>query len=101
MSREIVFRPQAVEDVLGVRAWYEARRMGLGCEFGLAVETLLARIVDNPLLFQCVHSETRRAILSRFPYAIYFRITESQIVVLAVHGRQHQSRWQQRSQQEA
>ena len=39
----------------------------------------------------------RRAVLSRFPYALYFRMTDDSIVVLAVHGRQDLSRWQKRS----
>ena len=30
--------------------------------------------------------ETRRAILNRFPYAVYFRVAGDDIVVLAVHG---------------
>jgi len=96
VSREVVFRPQAEDDALEARAWHESRRVGLGREFGQAIDTLVARIVDNPLLFPRVHVETRRAVLSRFRYAIYFRETDDQIVILAIHGRQHQSRWQER-----
>jgi plasmid stabilization system protein ParE len=97
VPREVVFRPQAEDDALEVHEWYESRLTGLGREFGQALDALVARIADNPLLYQRVHSETRRAVLSRFPYAVYFRTTEEQVVVLAIHGRQHQSRWQQRS----
>lgn len=97
MPREVVFRPQAEGDAVAVHAWYESRRAGLGREFGQAVETLVARIVGNPFLFQRVHGDTRRAVMSRFPYAIYFRPTSDEIVVLAIHGRQHESRWQERS----
>lgn len=97
MPREVVFRPQAEDDALAVHAWYEARRAGLGREFGQAVEALTSRIVENPFSFQRVHVETRRAVLSRFPYAVYFRASDTEVVVLAIHGRQHQSRWQQRS----
>ena len=69
--RPIVFRPQAEDDALEARAWYEARRAGLGKEFGMAVDELVSRIAANPLAFPLVHKETRRAVLSRFPYAIY------------------------------
>lgn len=96
MAREVVFRPQAEDDAVAVHAWYESRRAGLGSEFGQAVETLIARIADNPFQYQRVHGDTRRAVLSRFPYAIYFRPTNDDIVVLAIHGRQHPSRWQGR-----
>ncbi|MEO8682613.1 MAG: type II toxin-antitoxin system RelE/ParE family toxin [Vicinamibacterales bacterium] len=97
MGRAVVLRPQAEDELIAVHAWYESRRAGLGREFGEAVNGLISRIVDNPFLFQRVHSETRRAVLSRFPYAIYFRATDDEVVVLAIHGRQHKSRWQGRS----
>jgi plasmid stabilization system protein ParE len=93
----VVFRPQAGDEVLEVRQWYEARRSGLGYEFGQAVDGLVQRIAANPLAFPPVHNETRLAVLSRFPYAIYFRVTENVVVVLAVHGRQHPARWKRRS----
>ena len=97
MPREVVFRLQAEDDALAVHAWYESRRVGLGREFGHALDALIATIVDNPFLFRRVHAETRRAVLSRFPYAVYFRCSDTEVVVLAIHGRQHQSRWQERS----
>ena len=97
MTRRVVFRPQAEDDALEVRQWYEARREGLGAEFGLAVDEIVARVVANPLAFQRAHGETRRAVLARFPYAIYFRVVSEEIVVLALTGRQHPSHWRARS----
>ena len=97
MARRIVFRPQAEHEALEIQRWYEERREGLGREFGLAVDDLLARVEDNPLAFPRAHRETRRAVLTRFPYAVYFRSSDTEIVVLAVHGRQHPSRWKSRS----
>ena len=35
-----------------------------------------------------------RAVLKRFPYAVYFRITADEIIVLAMHGRQDPLGWQ-------
>ena len=67
MTQQAVFRPQAEDEVLEVRHWYEARREGLGKEFAQAVDELVDRIVDNPLAYQLAHKETRRAVLSRFP----------------------------------
>ena len=80
-----------------MQQWYDGRRQGLGREFGVAVEGLIARIAESPLAFPRVHRETRRAVLTRFPYAVYFRPTDVEVVVLAVHGRQHPSRWKSRS----
>jgi plasmid stabilization system protein ParE len=97
VTREVVFRPQASGEALEVRQWYEGRRAGLGSEFGVEVDATVNRIVENPFAFQQVRGEVRRAVLTRFPYAIYFRVTATEIVVLAVHGRQDPQRWQTRS----
>jgi plasmid stabilization system protein ParE len=93
----VVFRPEAEDEALATREWYEARRAGLGKEFAQAVNEIVSRIVDAPLAYQRAHGETRRAVLSRFPYAVYYRLAGEDIVVLGVHGRQHESRWQSRS----
>jgi plasmid stabilization system protein ParE len=97
VARDVVFRPQAEDELLEVRAWYDGRRPGLGQEFGEELGALIARIAERPLAFPAVHGETRRAVLHRFPYAIYFRLAGEVVIVLAVHGRQHPSRWGRRS----
>ena len=91
------FRPQAEAEALEARRWYEAKRTGLGDELGAELDAAVTRIVEYPLAFPRVRGETRRAVLTRFPYALYFRITDDSIVVLAVHGRQDPSRWHRRS----
>lgn len=96
MTRAVVFRPQAEDEALDVRRWYEARRPGLGDEFGAEVDSAVARIAENPLAYPRIRGETRRAVLTRFPYALYFRMTAEHIIVLAVHGRQDPSRWHRR-----
>ncbi len=54
----------------------------------------MARICEQPFAFQRAHDETRRGVLARFPYAVYFRLAGDDVVVLAVHGRQDPRRWQ-------
>jgi plasmid stabilization system protein ParE len=93
----VLFRPEAEEEVLEARQWYESRSEGLGTRFAQAAASLLARIESNPRAFPRVHGATRRAVLTGFPYAIYFRTDHQHIVILAVHGRQDPSRWQTRS----
>ena len=97
VARRIVVRPEAEQESLEVQRWYDTRRDGLGREFALAVDHLLTRIVARPLAFPRAHRETRRAVLTRFPYAIYFRFSDADVVVLAIHGRQDPSRWKARS----
>ena len=97
MTRDVVFRPEAEDEALEVRRWYEARREGLGNEFGAEVDEMVARIAEHPLAFGRVRGDTRRGVLQKFPYAIYFRETTTEIIVLAIHGRQDPSRWQRRA----
>jgi plasmid stabilization system protein ParE len=96
VSRRVSFRPEAEAEALETRDWYEGRRPGLGAEFRAALDATIEHVADNPLQFRLVRGETRRAILNRFPYAVYFRVTETDVVVLAVHGRQHPRRWRSR-----
>lgn len=97
MTPRPVFRPQAESELLDARHWYEERRPGLGRAFATAVDKAVAGIVDNPLAYPRVHGETRRALVLRFPYAIYFRVLPDELVVLAVmHGHRLPRRWQSR-----
>jgi plasmid stabilization system protein ParE len=97
VNRRVSFRPEAEAETHETRDWYEGRQQGLGAAFRAALEETLQQVVENPLLYRRVRGETRRAILSRFPYAVYFRLIGDDILVLAVHGRQHQRRWRSRA----
>ena len=96
MNRRVDFRPQAAAEAIEAREWYEGRRAGLGDQFETALAETVEQIAANPLLYPRVRGETRRAVLTRFSYAVYFRASGNDVVVLAVHGRQHPRRWQSR-----
>ena len=97
MSYPIILGSQAVEDMRQAVAWYEDSRPGLGDEFIDEVAATLERISESPLVFRKVHGDTRRAILRRFPYGVYFRLLDEKVLVQAVfHGRRDPRRWQSR-----
>ena len=96
MTRSVRVRAEAEAEALEAQRWYEGRRSGLGTEFAGVLEDSVSRIAKNPAAFPKVRGETRRAVLQRFPYAIYFRASDDAVVVLAVHGRQHPERWHTR-----
>jgi plasmid stabilization system protein ParE len=77
------FRPEVAADLRAARSWYEARRVGLGDELMLAVDQLLARVDATPNEFPRIRGDTRRALLRRFPYAIFFAVEDEDRVVLA------------------
>lgn len=97
MTPRLVLRPQAEAELLDARGWYEDQRRGLGGAFATEVDRTLAGILQAPLAYPRIQSETRRALVRRFPYAIYFHAMPDEIVVLAViHGRRHPRRWRSR-----
>ena len=97
MTPRLVFRPEAEAELLDARAWYEGERVGLGAIFAGAVETTVRAILQNSLAYPRVKGDTRRALVRRFPYAVYFRPIDDEIIVLAImHGRRNPRHWRSR-----
>ena len=84
MSLPAVYRRKVGRDLAGAVGWYEDQRAGLGEEFLGAVEVSFDAIQEFPEMFACVHGEVRRAVVSRFPYAVFYRVEPKRVVVLAV-----------------
>ncbi len=94
MPFELILRPEAESDVERVYAWYEKRREGLGRDFVEELERLFSFIRDNPRMFPRAHKVLRRALLKRFPYAVFYTLRSEEIVVSAVfHQSQDPRRW--------
>jgi plasmid stabilization system protein ParE len=97
VTPRLVLRPQAEAELLDARDWYEDQLPGLGGMFAAEVDRAFGTVLQAPLACPRVHGEIRRALVRRFPYAIYFRAMPDEIVVLAViHGRRHARHWQPR-----
>ena len=94
---EIRLRPEAEQDLADAAAWYEEQQPGLGHEFLDEVEAMLSSIAETPLMFPSVHRNTRRAVIQRFPFSVYFRANSPSIVVIAImHGSRNPRRWKNR-----
>jgi toxin ParE1/3/4 len=70
----VVWIPEANEDLLAARAWYDNIRPQLGERFVLVVEATVEAIAERPLQFPVVHRGRRRAGVRRFPYGIFFEL---------------------------
>jgi plasmid stabilization system protein ParE len=84
MSRRWIVRPLAESDLESATTWYERQRAALGLRFLDAVDQLFERVRTKPLQFPLVSGNVRRALLHTFPYAVYFRVTDDAVTVLAV-----------------
>ena len=70
----VISEPPADFDVEAAFEWYENERRGLGMAFLDELRTTYHRIPDGPLKYQEVRGGIRRALLGRFPYAVYLAI---------------------------
>jgi len=91
------FRPAAAADIEAAYGWYEEQRPGLGEDFLGAVEKAMQSIAEYPDAYPVVHRGTRRILLDRFPYGLYYRIAGDHLIVVAcMHAARHPTRWQSR-----
>ena len=84
MGLPVVYRRKVGRDLADYFIWYNGQRDGLGEEFLAAVDTVFDTIEHYPEIFARMHGEVRRAVLSRFSYAVFYRIESKRIVVLTV-----------------
>ena len=93
----IRFRTEAASDVVLARDWYDAQRPGLGNDFVRALERVIDLVSELPQAFPEVAVGLRRALLGRFPYALYYRLEGEVVDVIAcLHTRQSPTRWRSR-----
>jgi plasmid stabilization system protein ParE len=96
--RPHVFRPAAAADIERGHAWYERERAGLGEEFLAEVFSTVQAVLDRPETFPVLYRQTRRALVRRFPYALFFRVMDEAIVFVACfHVRRNPGVWKRRS----
>jgi plasmid stabilization system protein ParE len=98
VSRRLVYRPEAEQEILAAAEWYDVRGPGLAAEFLRAFDAAIASIERTPLQYAEVHPRMRSALLRRFPYRIVFSVSDEEIVVLScTHWRQNPRQWQHRT----
>ena len=91
--------PEAKADVADAYLWYEDQCLGLGMEFLRCVEAALLSIQRTPLIYPMVEETYRRALVRRFPFAIFFEIDDSEnlcIVYSVFHCSQDPEKWRGR-----
>ena len=98
MTRRFIVRPLAEADLEDAARWYEDERAGLAERFLSDVNSTFAHIRERPLQFPAVSGDIRRALLHAFPFAVYFRVLNEIVIVLAVlHLRRNPKVWRGRT----
>ena len=98
MSRRLIIRPEAEEEIYDAFGWYEDRVSGLGLNFLLCVDAVFNAILRNPQQFPRVHRTIRRALTRKFPFEVFFVEDDQRVVVLSVfHVKRNPESWQERT----
>jgi plasmid stabilization system protein ParE len=94
----VIFREEALTDVLDAFAFYEERQPGLGERFRDHLDIAVAAIQSSPELYPVVYRDVRRRLVERFPYIVLYRLYPGIVVVVAVmHAKQNPARWKRRA----
>ena len=97
MPVELVIAPEAELDIADAYVWYEARRAGLGEEFLSSVDACLEGIRRWPEMYSVVYEEYRRALIRRFPYAVFYERSQTTVTIYAVfHTSRNPDKWRVR-----
>ena len=79
----IITREEAHYDVIAAMAEYARRDIALAHRFLDAVDKKISHIELFPLVYPIkVHNQFRRAVLTQFPYSIYYKVESGNNVVI-------------------
>jgi len=98
MSLRLEFHPAVGAELAHSHDWYERRQPGLGGEFLDELHRVLEQIAANPACYGFVQDGIRVGLLTRFPFAVFYRLLPDRIRVLAIfHTARDSSGWQSRT----
>lgn len=97
MTTELVLAPETEQDLVEAYAWYENLRIGLGAEFLGCVDACIETIIRGPELYGTVHESYRRALVRRFPYAVFYEYSSGVAIIYGVwHTSRDSAKWRGR-----
>ncbi len=98
MIHPLIIRPEAEQDMVEGRDWYQVQRAGLGDEFLKALDLVFDHLREMPKLYAPAFKAVRRVGLGRFPYVVYYRVVGEVVEVIAVqHGSRSPRQWRSRA----
>jgi plasmid stabilization system protein ParE len=78
MAKNLIILPEAELDITEAYDWYQERELGLGEEFLRCIDASIQTIKRNPEIYVFAHEKYRRALVRRFPYAIFTNTLRTQ-----------------------
>jgi toxin ParE1/3/4 len=84
MAFNLVVKPIVYTDLDDAIVWYENKVKGLGKRFLFQVEKAKQQIQSNPHHYSIFHKNIRRVLVDKFPYKIYYLISEETVLILGI-----------------
>lgn len=95
---KVRLHPQARAELVEARNWYYERSPLSSVAFAHAVDQAISRIRTAPNAYPAADHGTRKLVLQRFPFNIFYRVGETEILIVAVaHQKRRPGYWSGRS----
>jgi plasmid stabilization system protein ParE len=87
----VEYHPSIERELWDIITYYNKCSQGLGTEFLNEFEHHILKIAAAPTRWMIIKDDIRRALMRRFPYIIYFRVLENDVLRVTVikHQRRH------------
>jgi plasmid stabilization system protein ParE len=87
----------ASQEVEDAQAWYEKRSALAAVAFLRELSIAVDRIREAPMRYAAAEHGTRRILLQRFPFTLYYRIAADVVTIVAVaHQKRRPGYWRSR-----
>ena len=88
-----VYHPQVRRELQQIIDYYNECSKGLGNTFLNDFEQHVFNISSSPTRWIVIEGEIRRSLMKRFPYVVYFRVIDNDIILITIikHQRRNPS----------
>ncbi len=78
----VLFTPEAKEDALEARIWYEQHSTELRRSFQECLDSKIESLKRNPVAASYIYKNLRTSKIKRFPFNIIYKVFGSQIQII-------------------
>ena len=95
---KILFHPDIASEVKSSYDWYQEQADGLGDDFITELESAYEAVAELPQTWPRFQRGFRRFLLTKFPFSVIYKETDSHIFVVAVmHNSRRTGYWIKRT----
>jgi plasmid stabilization system protein ParE len=96
-AKALEIHPSALEELKLALSWYLERNETAGVKFGAELDRAMNLLISAPQRWPLAEHGSRKFVLRRFPFAVFYREQQAAIQVLAIaHGHRRPGYWKDR-----